>query len=139
MPTLLVNDGYGVNQVIYMLAQLLAAAGAASVLLEEPEVHLHPTVVRKLRAGALLASLNERRQASPADDAQRSVSERDAGGGGRKGSSNGEDLRIFFCTKEGRYQQVRAASKSTPTGQIEGGLRGFIEAELEDLRTLLGL
>src|SRR5207248_5331399 len=46
VPGLLVNDGFGVNQVVYMLAKI-HRPDVETVLIEEPEVHLHPTVIRK--------------------------------------------------------------------------------------------
>jgi len=135
MPTLLVNDGYGVNQVIYMLAQLLQPQ-ARVVLLEEPEVHLHPTVVRKFARELCRIAEEEDRQILLTTHSEVFLSAMLALVAG-KGFS-GDDLRIFFCTKEGRSSKFER-QQVTPTGQIEGGLRGFIEAELEDLRTLLGL
>src|SRR2546430_11630457 len=42
VPGLLVNDGFGVNQVVYMLAKI-HRPDVETVLIEEPEIHLHPT------------------------------------------------------------------------------------------------
>lgn len=46
IPGYLVNDGFGVNQVVYMLAKI-HRTDVETVLIEEPEIHLHPTVIRK--------------------------------------------------------------------------------------------
>ena len=135
IPTLLVNDGYGVNQVIYMLAKLLAQQ-ARVVLIEEPEVHLHPTVARNFARELCAIAGQENRQILLTTHSEvfltamlTLVAE---------GGFSADDLRIFFCSKEGRSSRFEPQAV-TPAGQIEGGLRGFMEAELEDLRKLLGL
>jgi len=134
-PTLLVNDGYGVNQVIYMLAKLLQAE-ARVVLIEEPEVHLHPSVVRKFARE--LCSLTVERDKQILLTTHSEVFLTAVLAAVAEGRLRPEDLRIFFCTKKGpstnfEQQEVNVA------GQIEGGLRGFIEAELEDVKKLLGI
>jgi len=134
-PTLLVNDGYGVNQVIYMLTKLLAHPRGA-VLIEEPEVHLHPTVVRNFARE--LCSIANQRDKQVLLTTHSEVFLTAMLTVVAEGHLKPQDLCIFFCTKEGRTsrferQEVNAA------GQIQGGLRGFIEAELEDLKRLLGV
>jgi len=135
VPMLLVNDGYGVNQVIYMLAKLLAQP-RGTVLIEEPEVHLHPTVVRNF-ARELCSTANQRdKQVLLTTHSEvfltamlTVVAE---------GNLSPEDLRVYFCTKEGptsKFERQEVNEK----GQVTGGLRGFMEAELEDLRKLLGI
>jgi hypothetical protein len=59
-PGLLVNDGFGVNQVIYLLAKLLRS-DVRTLLVEEPEVHLHPTAVRNF-ARQLCAIVREEKK-----------------------------------------------------------------------------
>lgn len=44
-PTYLVNDGFGVNQLVYILAKIHRPE-IKTILIEEPEIHLHPTVIR---------------------------------------------------------------------------------------------
>src|SRR5262249_680074 len=45
--TELVNEGFGVNQVVHFLATCLNQ-NAKFICVEEPEIHLHPTAVRRL-------------------------------------------------------------------------------------------
>src|SRR2546426_4824905 len=61
MPGLLVNDGFGVNQVIYLLAKMHRAE-VHTVLIEEPEVHLHPTVLRKFARALCDFARDEQKQ-----------------------------------------------------------------------------
>ncbi len=43
----LINDGFGLNQTVYILTKVLRK-NVTSILLEEPEIHLHPTAQNKL-------------------------------------------------------------------------------------------
>ena len=47
VPSYLVNDGFGINQIIYLLSKL-HRRDVRVILIEEPEVHLHPTMIRNL-------------------------------------------------------------------------------------------
>lgn len=134
-PTLLVNDGYGVNLVIYMLAKLLQPQ-ARVVLIEEPEVHLHPTVVRNFARELCAIAVERDKQILLTTHSEVFLTAMLALVA-EKGFP-ADDLRIFFCTKEGRSSKFER-QEVTAAGQIQGGLRGFIEAELEDLKKLLGI
>ena len=60
-PVSMVNDGFGVNQLAYMLAVSLYSKYKI-VAIEEPEIHLHPSMVRKLvHAMADIASKHDKR------------------------------------------------------------------------------
>lgn len=135
LTTTLVNEGAGINQVAYLLTQSLLES-APLITVEEPEIHLHPSAVRRL-AYALL---------DIAKDADRTfiVSTHSESfvvallGAVAQGKVDSQDLACYLVTKhEGcsafERQQV------TSTGQIEGGLRPFMEAQLEDLKHVLGL
>jgi len=133
MPVNLVNDGFGVNQVIYMLAKI-QRPDVDTILIEEPEVHLHPTVISRL--ARVLCSLvkDEGKQLVVTTHSEQFI------------------FAVLACVKEhvfdaadlACYHVTRELRKSTfdqqlvhDNGQIEGGLSSFIEAETEDLRKFL--
>lgn len=130
---LLVNDGFGVNQVIYLLAKMLRVE-SRTLLIEEPEVHLHPTVIRNFAREMCRFVREEKKQIiltthseSFLSSVLTAVSE---------GQFNSEDLKCYWVVKENgrtvyKFQQV------DEKGQIEGGLSAFIEAEIEDLKRFL--
>lgn len=134
VPALVVNDGFGVNQVIYMLAKI-HRPDVRTVLIEEPEVHLHPTVIRRFaRVIARLVKEDEKQLVFTTHSAEFL-------------------LAILACVREGLikssdvlcHQVSRSGKKTTFTeeevsdqGQIAGGLASFMEGELEDIKTFLG-
>jgi len=134
-PGLLVNDGFGVNQVIYLLAKLLRS-DVRTLLVEEPEVHLHPTAVRNLARQLCAIVREEKKQLILTTHSELFVSSLLAIVA--EGELSPEEMRCYLCVKEGR-STVFKAQKVQKNGQIEGGLTTFIEAELEDLQKLLGI
>ncbi|MDW8131378.1 MAG: AAA family ATPase [Bryobacterales bacterium] len=132
-PSLLVNDGFGVNQVVYLLAKLLNPK-ARVILIEEPEVHLHPTVQRNLAREICRIVREERKQVLLTTHSETFVSSLLALVA--EGGFSAGDLALYFCEKQGRESRP-TRQKVNEAGQVEGGLRSFIEAELEDLRKIL--
>ena len=134
-PGLLVNDGFGINQVIYLLAKLLRS-DVWTILIEEPEVHLHPTAVRKLARQLCTIIREEKKQIVLTTHSELFVSSLLATVA--EGKLSPEEIHCYLCQKE-RRNTVFKAQKVQKNGQIEGGLMNFIEAELEDLQKLLDI
>lgn len=135
MPGYLVNDGYGVNQVIYILAKLLRL-DVDTLLIEEPEVHLHPTVIRKFARVLCTLVKEERKQLVLTTHSEQflfsiltCVKER---------LIAPADVRCYHVTRE-RKTTVFEEQAVRENGQLEGGLSSFVEAELEDLKNYLSL
>lgn len=133
IPVYLVNDGFGVNQVVYMLAKI-QRPDVDTILIEEPEIHLHPTIISRL--ARMLCSLvkEDQKQLILATHSEQFV------------------FAILTCVKEGLigasdvacYHVTKELRKSVfqqqlvhDNGQIDGGLLAFVEAETEDLRKFL--
>lgn len=134
IPVLLVNEGFGVNQVIYLLAKMLRI-DVRTILLEEPEVHLHPTVARNFAKSLCSISKEERKQIILVTHSEQflvslltAVSD---------GVISSDDIRCYLSTKEKKTTTFNE-QKVNKDGQIEGGLESFIEAEFEDLKRFLG-
>jgi energy-coupling factor transporter ATP-binding protein EcfA2 len=131
----LVNEGFGINQLVYLLAQALSRE-AESVLIEEPEIHLHPSSVRRL-AGALVQIASRHRK-------QFLISTHSEAFLGAllaqvaRGALRPADLACYFVERKDGVS-VFTRQQVNERGQIEGGLRTFVEAELEDLRVFLGV
>lgn len=131
----LVNAGFGVNQTAYLLA--LALHGETETLLvEEPETHLHPTLMRRLaRALARIAREEGRRfvlstHSEALVTAFLSLVARE--------ELDPSELACYLVQKEAGETRV-VPQQVNEEGQVEGGLLSFMEGELEDLRSLLGI
>ena len=136
----LVNEGFGVNQLVYMLAKVLHP-NAGIVCIEEPEIHLHPTAIRKL-ARALSKIVHENTDKHTGKHLLISthseqfimsflalVAE---------GTYSAEKLAIYHVTKEGKESEFHR-QQVNDNGQVEGGLATFMEGELEDMKAFLGV
>lgn len=135
IPVFLVNEGFGVNQVIYLLAKMLRI-DSRTVLIEEPEVHLHPTVVRKFAKSLCNFAKDEEKQIVLVTHSEQflvslltAVSD---------GVISPNDIRCYLSTKEKKTTTFNE-QKVHKNGQVEGGLESFIEAEVEDLKRFLGV
>lgn len=133
IPVLLVNEGFGVNQVIYLLAKALRL-NVNTILIEEPEVHLHPTVIRNFVKTLCSLAKDEEKQFLLVTHSEQflitlltSVVD---------GSLAQDDFRCYLTTKEGRRTSFKE-QKASKEGQIEGGLRSFVEAQTEDIKKFL--
>lgn len=134
-PSSIVNDGFGVNQVAYMLTVALYDK-AKVVLIEEPEIHLHPSMVRKLVHTLADIALNNDKRFVISTHSETFVVALLAQIA--KGEIGVDDVSFILAEKadgESRFTKQKAESN----GQIQGGLDSFIAAELEDMAVFLGL
>ncbi len=134
-PSLLVNDGFGVNQVVYLLAKILRR-DVRTILIEEQEVHLHPTAERGLVRELCTIIRLEKKQIIITTHSELFVTSILSAVG--EGRISPKELKCYLCTKDRRRTQF-VGQEIQANGQIEGGLESFIEGELEDLRAMLGI
>ena len=135
VPVPMVNEGFGVNQLAYMLTVCLYSKYRV-VAIEEPEIHLHPSMVRKLvHAMADIASKHDKRfiVSTHSEVFVVSLLAQIAAG-----EVSVDDVSFILAEKEdGESRFTRQDAK--PNGQIEGGLDSFIASEFEDIAQFLGL
>ena len=134
-PVAMVNEGFGINQLAYMLA--ISLSGESGIIaIEEPEIHLHPSMVRNLVHGMteIVTSSDRRLIVSTHSEifvvallAQIAA-----------GKVSVDDVSFIMARKErGESRFTKQEAKSN--GQIEGGLDSFITSELEDIAVFLGI
>ncbi len=134
-PVFLVNEGFGINQVIYLLAKM-HRVDTQTLFIEEPEVHLHPTVIRNF-ARVMCSFVKEegRQLVLTTHSEQFLVSMLTAVSEGLIGP---DDIRCYLVTKDRKKTQFQE-QKVQQNGQVEGGLSSFVEAAIEDLKKFISV
>ena len=134
-PVSIVNEGFGINQLVYMLTVCLHSPFKI-VAVEEPEIHLHPTLVRKLAHAMAEIAVKENRRLIVSTHSETFVVALLT----QIAAGNVDVDDVSFVLAENRDgESVFAAQKATPDGQLQGGLETFIAAGIEDLAIFLGL
>ena len=134
-PASIVNEGFGVNQVAYMLTVALYDK-AKIVLIEEPEIHLHPSMVRKLvHAFVDIVSNHDRRFVISTHSETFVVALLAQIAAGKIGV---DDVSFVLAEKEDGESRF-TKQEAELNGQIKGGLESFISSEFEDIAAFLGL
>lgn len=124
------NEGFGVNQLIFPLLQVAAAPQGSLVAIEEPEIHLHPLAQTLLCEVLAEAAQQERKQLILTTHSEHILI----------GFLNlvaqtilkPDQLAVYyFEAKNGIAKPSRLPVDDK--GRIEGGLKGFFEADLAQL------
>ena len=115
----LADVGFGVSQILPVIVALLSAPSGSLVVLEHPDIHLHPKAQSEL-ADLLIKVANtkdiqiliESHSEHLLARIQRRIAESTRGDGGLKA----EDVRLYFC------EQRQGRSKLTPLEMLPSGV-----------------
>ncbi len=135
VPCNIVNDGFGINQLVHLLAICLQDRHSF-VCIEEPEIHLHPSAVRALAQAFIKMTKEEGKRFVIATHSEVFISTLLAEVA--RGNLKADDLSCYLTTKEGKESKFEK-QEVNEKGQISGGLQAFAQAELENTKILLGL
>ena len=135
VPASIVNEGFGINQLVYMLTICLYSRYKI-VAIEEPEIHLHPSMVRELAIALAEIAVEKDRRLIVSTHSETFVvallSQIAAG------KISVDDV-SFVLAENPNGSTVLTQQKANRNGQIEGGLRAFMASEAKDLVDFLGL
>lgn len=124
--TELVNQGMGVNQILFLLAKILYDKNRL-ICIDEPEIHLHPTLIEQFVKVLVEIAEKEDKQFIFSTHSEHWLMSMLAEV--NDGNLKAEDLKVYYLTKEGRETKVEN-QQVYPNGQIEGGLKNFLEAQM---------
>jgi energy-coupling factor transporter ATP-binding protein EcfA2 len=133
--TELVNEGFGVNQMVYFLAKTLSKDVEWSCV-EEPEIHLHPSAVRKFARALSDMVLEETKRFLVSTHSEAFVTALLSMVA--EGRLKPEQVAFYLVRKDGRRARYEHQIVDSH-GQIEGGLASFMEGEIQDLKSFLGV
>lgn len=127
----IVAEGFGANALILLLYQLLSTEKGATVLIEEPEIHLHPKAQADLAEVLAESAKVEDKQIIMTTHSEHLVE--------RlllmvaEGTLSPDDLAIYSFEKDEKGECSASEIMVTENGQVEGGLTDFYANNLETL------
>ena len=128
----LVNEGLGTNQLVTILAKVLQSKNKF-ICIDEPEIHLHPTIIDKLVSVLIEIAEQEDKQFLVSTHSEHFITSLLTSV--VKKEIKGEDVKVYYLTREGKETKTEFQPINND-GQIEGGLKNFYASELDNLKTL---
>ncbi len=126
-----VNEGFGSNQLVFLLLQLVDAPQGALVAIEEPEIHLHPRGQTALATVLAEVAGLENKQLIMTTHSEHflyglltMVAE---------GKLNQNDLQLYFFDRVDASTTVKELPVDA-AGRVQGGLPGFFDADVENFQ-----
>ena len=131
--TLLTDVGFGVSQVLPALVLLYYVPEGSVVLMEQPEIHLHPAVQSKLADVILNVAQARSVQIiveSHSEHLMRRLQRRVA-----EGSSSSDDVKLYFVHADGRSAQLSDLALNK-WGEIENWPDKFFGDEMGEIAAI---
>jgi len=131
----LVNEGFGTNQLVTILTKVLREE-VHTICIEESEIHLHPELMDKLVDVFVKISQDEDKSfiiSTHSEHIVLSLLNKVA-----NSKLKPEDVCIYYLSKEGKETKIER-QEVNDKGQIKGGLKGFYEAELKQVKEFFSI
>lgn len=128
----LVNEGLGTNQLVTILAKIMQKNNKF-ICIDEPEIHLHPTIIDKLVSVLIEMAEHEDKQFLISTHSEHFISSLLKNV--VKGNIKNDDLKLYYLNKT-RKETNMEFQEINSDGQIKGGLKNFYNTELNNLKTI---
>ena len=127
----LVNEGLGTNQLVTILAKIMQKNNKF-ICIDEPEIHLHPSIIDKLVSVLIEMSEHEDKQFLISTHSEHFINSLLKNVVDEKISNN--DVKVYFLNKTRKETNIEFQEINVD-GQIKGGLKNFYQTELNNLKT----
>lgn len=125
------NEGFGTNQLVFLLFALAIASRRTMMGIEEPEAHLHPLAISNL--GDLLVKITHDRNLQLIMTTHSEYLLLNLLNNVAEGKLASDDLVVYYFERGDTRCTARRLG-ITERGMVEGGLPGFFDASLEAQR-----
>ena len=128
----LLAEGFGTNALVQLLFEVVRTAPEATVLIEEPEIHLHPKAQADLASVLVEEAKSDRKQIVMTTHSEHVA--------GRlltlvaEGKLRADELAIYSFEKDETGVCSASEIEVTDRGQVTGGLKSFFETDLNEMR-----
>lgn len=121
------DEGFGLNQSIYLFMQLVAAKQHSTIFIDEPEISLHPASQSNLSSVLVDVALKEKKQLIMTTHSEHIIQGLLTAVMDKKLAST--SLNIFYFQKENGVTKITKLDVSEK-GELKGGMKGFFEEDL---------
>lgn len=126
----LVNEGLGTNQLVTILAKIMQKSNKF-ICIDEPEIHLHPTIIDKLVSVLIEMAEHEGKQFLVSTHSEHFINSLLKNVVEKK--IKNQEVKIYYLNKT-RKETNTEFQELNPDGQIKGGLKNFYDTELNNLK-----
>lgn len=132
--TNIVNDGLGLNQMLFCLAQMLIAPMDSLIIIEEPELHLHPRAQARFVDELVKIAKRDEKQLLLITHSEHILFRALTLIAKRELSPKQLSIYSFSLNKVGAKAE---GLEITEDGRLKGALPGFFEHEIEELKEFI--
>ncbi len=122
-------EGFGSNQLLFILVPLAQIREGSTLMIEEPELHLHPRAQTRLTRRLINESKDKKTQIILTSHSEHILSSILTAVADRQLSI--DDVAIYYFNRTGQSSSVKLL-KVDASGRVKGGLPGFFDASIEE-------